>query len=85
VIAFALIATFLVRLVVASQRIVPVTGTAGMIGEIGKAITDLAPGRVGRVLTHGEIWQSTSNESIPEGAQVRVTQVDGLTLVVRRD
>jgi membrane-bound serine protease (ClpP class) len=85
VIAFALIATFLVRLVVASQRMVPVTGTAGMIGEIGKAITDLAPGRVGRVLTHGEIWQATSNDPIPEGAQVRVTQVDGLTLVVRKD
>jgi membrane-bound serine protease (ClpP class) len=85
VIAFALIASFLVRLAVASQRIVPVTGPAGMIGETGKAITDLAPSRLGRVLTHGEIWQARSNESIPEGAQVRVTHVDGLTLVVQRN
>ncbi len=85
VIAFALIASFLVRLVVASQRMVPVTGTTGMIGETGKAITELAPSCVGRVVTHGEIWQATSNESIPAGAPVRVTQVDGLMLVVRRD
>ena len=37
------------------------------------------------MLTHGEIWQATAAEPIPEGARVRVTGVDGLTLVVRKD
>ena len=56
-----------------------------MIGEPGEALTAIAPERAGRVATHGEIWNATSGESIPEGARVRVTKVDRLTLVVRKD
>jgi len=85
VLGFAGIAMFLVRLGVASQRQPAVTGVAGMIGEMGHAMTALGPDSPGRVATHGEIWQATSNESIPEGARVRVTRVDGLRLVVRKD
>src|SRR5687768_1001598 len=85
VLAFAGIALFLVRLAVVSQRLVPVTGPAGMISEIGEALTAIAGARGGRVATHGEIWNAISGESIPEGARVRVTKVDGLTLVVRQD
>jgi membrane-bound serine protease (ClpP class) len=85
VVGFAGIAVFLVRLAVAAQRQRPVTGHAGMIGETGEALTAIAPERGGRVATHGEIWKATSGESIPEGARVRVTEVDGLTLVVRKD
>ena len=85
VLGFAGIAMFLVRLGVASQRRPPVTGVAGMIGEVGRAMTAIGPGTTGRVATHGEIWQAASEESIPEGARVRVTRVDGLLLCVRKD
>ena len=85
VLGFAAIATFLVRLAVAAQRQPPVLGPAAMVGEPGEALTAIAPGRAGRVATHGEIWNATSGESIPEGARVRVTKVDRLTLVVRKD
>ncbi len=85
VLGFAGIAVFLVRLAVAAQRQLPVSGYAGMLGETGEALTAIAPQRGGRVTTHGEIWNATSGESIPEGARVRVTEVDGLTLVVRKD
>ena len=85
VLSFAGIAVFLVRLGVASQRRPAVTGVAGMIGEAGQAMTDIGPDLPGRVATHGEIWQATSEESIPEGARVRVTRVDGLRLSVRKD
>ena len=85
VLGFAAIAVFLVRLAVTAQRQAPVTGQAAMVGEPGEALTALAPERVGRVATHGEIWNATAGESIPEGARVRVTKVDRLTLVVRRD
>ncbi len=85
VLGFAGIAVFLVRLAVAVQRQLPVTGQAGMLGETGEALTAIGPQRGGRVTTHGEIWNATSGESIPEGARVRVTEVDGLTLVVRKD
>jgi membrane-bound serine protease (ClpP class) len=85
VLGFAAVALFLVRLAVAAQRQLPVTGQDAMVGEPGEALTALAPERVGQVATHGEIWNATAGESIPEGARVRVTRVDRLTLVVRRD
>jgi membrane-bound serine protease (ClpP class) len=85
VLGFAGIAMFLVRLGIASQQRPAVTGVAGMIGEAGRAVTDIGPELPGRVATHGEIWQATSDETIPEGARVRVTRVDGLQLAVRKD
>jgi membrane-bound serine protease (ClpP class) len=85
VLGFAGIAVFLVRLGVASQQRPAVTGVAGMIGEVGRAMTDIGPESPGRVATHGEIWQATSEEPIVAGARVRVTRVDGLQLAVRKD
>jgi len=85
VLGFAGIAVFLVRLGVASQQQPAITGAAGMIGEVGRAMTDIGPELPGRVATHGEIWQATSDESIVAGARVRVTRVDGLQVAVRRD
>jgi membrane-bound serine protease (ClpP class) len=85
VLSFAAIAMFLVRLGVASQQRPAVTGVAGMIGEVGRALTDIGPASPGRVATHGEVWEATSEEPIAEGARVRVTRVDGLQLAVRKD
>jgi membrane-bound serine protease (ClpP class) len=85
VFAFAAIAVFQLRLVVAAQRRPTVTGAAGMIGAPGQALTSIEPGHAGRVATHGEIWQATSDDVIPEGARVRVTAIDGLTVVVRKE
>jgi len=85
VLGFAAITMFLVRLAVAAQRLLPVTGQAAMVGTPGEALTAIAPERGGQVAAHGEIWNATSGESIPVGARVRVTKVDGLTLVVRKD
>jgi membrane-bound serine protease (ClpP class) len=85
VLGFAGIAMFLIRLGLAAQRQPAVTGAAGMIGESGQALTAIAPGSPGRVATHGEIWQAKAAEAIPEGARVRVTDVDGLMLTVRMD
>jgi membrane-bound ClpP family serine protease len=56
-----------------------------MVGEAGKALTVISPERIGRVAAHGEIWNASAEEPIPEGSRVRITGVDRLTLVVRRD
>lgn len=56
-----------------------------MMDTIEQADLAGAPESVGRVATRGEIWNAISSEPIPKGTRVRVTGVDRLTLVVRRD
>jgi membrane-bound serine protease (ClpP class) len=85
VLGLAGIAVLLVRLAVASQRRQPVTGVAGMRGEFGYALTSIEPGRAGRVATHGEIWRAIALEPIVEGDRLRITDVDGLTVTVRKE
>lgn len=85
VLGFTAIGVLLVRLAAASQRQRPTTGDAGMIGERGTALTELRPGAVGDVSTHGEIWRAVSHEPIEKGARVRVLALDGLTLTVRKE
>jgi membrane-bound serine protease (ClpP class) len=83
--AFAGIAIVLVRLGVAVQHQRVVTGTAGMIGLVGHTLTPIAPGQPGRVAAHGESWQATASEAIGEGTRIRVTNVEGLLLTVRKE
>jgi membrane-bound serine protease (ClpP class) len=83
-VAFAGIVLFLVRLAVQSQLRRSVTGSAGMINEAGEALTPIPAGGSGRVATHGEIWNATSDEDIGQGDRVRVVSVDGLDVRVRR-
>ena len=75
---------FLVQLGVKAQKLRPVTGEAGMIDEIGRALTSIDAGGVGRVQTHGEIWTATADEHIGAGERVQVVGVDGLLLRVKR-
>lgn len=85
VLGLSAITIFLVRLAVQAQRRRSVTGSSGMIDEPGVALTPIAAGGRGRVLTHGEIWNATAREPVAEGDAVRVVEVDGLLLTVRKD
>jgi membrane-bound serine protease (ClpP class) len=85
VFGLASIVVFLVRLALASQRRQPVGGVAGMIGGFGYALTSIEPGKAGRVATHGEIWRAIAREPIAEGDHLRITEVDGLTVTVRKE
>ena len=85
VLALTAIAVMLARLAYAAQRRAAVTGTDGMAGEVGEALTAIEAGRGGQVATHGEIWQATAAEAIPQGSRVRVIRADGLRLFVTRD
>ena len=75
VLGFTAITAFLVRLALAARATAPVTGVEGMVGEIGEALTLIAPGAAGRVRVHGEIWSATATEPIAGGAPCRVTNV----------
>jgi membrane-bound serine protease (ClpP class) len=77
---FAIITTFLVTLVVRARANKVITGSAGMIDEIGVAHTPLTP--AGKVFIHGEFWSAVSSTPVEAGARVRVREVRGLTLKV---
>jgi len=77
---FALISAFLVTLIVRARKNKVLTGSAGMVGELGLAHTALQP--AGRVFIHGEFWDAISSAPAEAGARVKVTKVDGLTLTV---
>jgi membrane-bound serine protease (ClpP class) len=83
-VGFAAIVLFLVRLAVQAQLRRSVTGSVGMIDEAGKALTPIPAGGTGRVATHGEIWNATSDEDIGQGDPVKVVSVDGLAVRVQR-
>ncbi len=82
IVALAAIVTFVTWLAVRAQRRRPVTGVAGMLDGSGEVLEAIAPGVPGRVATHGEIWAAIARQPIPQGARVRVVEVDGMTLTV---
>jgi len=56
------------------------TGAEEMIGSIGEVVE--WTGRKGRVRVHGEIWAARCDRPLNPGDAVRVTERDGLTLVI---
>jgi membrane-bound serine protease (ClpP class) len=73
---------FLGRLAILAQRQRPVTGADALIGLYGRTRTPLAPDAAGQVDVRGEIWRAESTVSLGAGDPVRVTAVNGLTLLV---
>jgi membrane-bound serine protease (ClpP class) len=69
----SLILIFLVTLVIRAHMRKATTGKEGLIGEIGAALTDLAP--EGRVFVHGEYWQAEADAPIAKGSPIKVIQV----------
>ena len=80
----ALFFVFAIGLGIRAQKRRRVSGTEGLVGEIGRAHTDINP--EGSVAVHGEFWTATSDEPVPVGSKVRVVEVNRLELkVVRQD
>ncbi len=76
---FALVLFFVVRV----QKTRFVSGIEGMVGERGRAITDVAA--EGRVFVHGEYWSAMASEPIDAGDVIEIVQVDrDMRLEVRR-
>lgn len=67
-------------LVFRSQISRPKTGSAGMVGQIGVAKTDIAV--EGKVFVNGELWKAVSTQTVPAGEKVRVRNVVDLVLEV---
>lgn len=73
---FGLVTSLAVR----SQFRKPVTGSEGMIGETGEAVTDI--NGKGKVQVVGELWDACSDRPVRKGEPVTVKNVRGMTLIV---
>ena len=51
-----------------------------MIGEIGTAVTPLAP--AGKIIVRGEYWNAVAPAQVAAGGRVRVIAIDRLKLTV---
>ena len=67
-------------LVFRAQISKPMTGSTGLVGEIGIVKKALTP--EGKVFVHGELWNARAKEPIDKDAKVRVVQVVNLILEV---
>lgn len=77
---FGLITAFLMSIAWRARRNKIVTGSQGIVGELGVACTDLLPS--GKVFVHGELWNAHSVKPLHSGAAVRVVAVRQLELEV---
>ncbi len=77
---FAVIFMILLFALIKSYRQKPSTGSAGMIGLVGVADSDVFA--EGRVRVRGEYWQAHAAAPIRAGTQVRVVGIDNLNLYV---
>ena len=86
VIAMALaVASFMILALTAIVRTrsrPALTGSTGLVNQIGQARTDLQPNSNGTVLVDGALWRAISSDPISQGQRVRVVAVEGLTIQV---
>ena len=72
-----------IGLAIRAQRRKPTTGTEGIVGETGEALTVLDPS--GEVRVHGEIWKAQAvSGKIKRGERIKVVRIEGFTLTVER-
>ena len=80
VVASAGFSLIVARLAVVSHRGRITTGREEMVGLPG-TVLDWSGGE-GHVMTHGERWRARAAAPLSPGQKVRITEIDGLTLVV---
>ncbi|MGW8178168.1 MAG: NfeD family protein, partial [bacterium] len=78
----ALFFTVTIRLAYRAWKRKPVTGSEGLVGLEGIALSDVH--QAGMVLVHGEYWQAQSALPITKGERLLVEAVQGLTLKVKK-
>ncbi|MDD5540080.1 MAG: nodulation protein NfeD [Candidatus Marinimicrobia bacterium] len=64
-----------------AHRRKPTTGAEGLVGETGRAITNIKP--TGMAIVHGEYWQVHSDTPIAKGTEIVVLDVDRMILKIK--
>lgn len=79
----ALFFVFVLGFGLRAQRLKPVTGVEGLVGEIGETLDELSP--IGTIRVHGEVWNAESIKgNIDKDSRVRVVAVKNLKLQVEQ-
>jgi membrane-bound serine protease (ClpP class) len=82
VIVTVLFFVFAIGMGLRAQLRKPHTGVPNLMGQVGEARTAIDP--KGTVFVGGEHWRAVAEKPIPEGAVIRVTEVDRLMLTVEQ-
>jgi|WetSurMetagenome_2_1015567.scaffolds.fasta_scaffold00064_3 membrane-bound serine protease (ClpP class) len=83
VIVTALLFMATCRIVYKAHRRKPVTGSEGMVGLQGSAMSRIDQSG-GSVMAHGEIWSAWSDERIEAGEKIVVEGIQGLRVKVKK-
>lgn len=59
------------------------SGVYALIGKEGVVIDEIAEHKNGTIKVGGEIWSASSETAVPSGEKVVITNVSGVTLVVK--
>jgi len=60
------------------------SGGEAIIGSEGSVVEVIGPGRRGKVFVEGEYWDAVSEEDIKKGGAVKVLEIKGLLLIVKK-
>lgn len=80
VVSTVLFFLFAIGMALRAQKAKPTTGVEGLVGEVGTAETPVY--HSGKVAVHGETWSAYSDAMIPEGARIRVVEVNQMQLKI---
>jgi membrane-bound serine protease (ClpP class) len=83
VLVTALFFTATFRLAYQAFRTKTSTGAEGLIGQEGKAITDITKDG-GTVAVRGEVWSASSDDVIKKGDRIEVISLSGLQIKVKK-
>lgn len=69
---------------VKAQKEKNITGKFTIIGCTGNAMSSILPGKTGKILVQGEIWQAVSDEEISPNDNVYVLEVHSMLVKVKK-
>ena len=71
-----------IGLAVKAHKRQPVSGSEGLIGEIGEAVSDIAA--EGTAFVHGELWDARSDEPVSKGEKIKIVGLEHMTVIVKK-
>ena len=75
---------FIAVFVVKALRSKSSVGSESFLGKEGNVISEIQPGKTGKVFVYGDYWNATSQEALQKNDKIVVEKVDGMVLNVKK-